>query len=66
MLYKNSNNLVVPLLLGVVTFGGESISGPHIGKYVKEIRKAIRDFGDTSSVYNLNIFHTNVAARTLI
>ena len=66
MLYKNSNNLVVPLLLGVVTYGGEITSGPHIGKYVKEIRKAIRDFGDTSSVYNLNIFHTNVAARTLI
>jgi hypothetical protein len=52
--------------LGVVTFGGESTLGPHIGYYVKEIRKAIRDFGDTSSVYNLNIFHTNIAARTLI
>ena len=65
MLYKNSNNLVVPLLLGVVTSGGPATGGPHIGYYVKEIRKAIRDFGDTSSVYNLNIFHTNIAARTL-
>ena len=66
MLYKNSNNLVVPLLLGVVYAGGSATFGPHIGYYVKEIRKAIQDFGDTSSVYNLNIFHTNIAARTLI
>lgn len=61
MLYKNSNNLVVPLLLGLVLSGGPATNGPHIGYYVKEIRKAIRDFGDTSSVYNLNIFHTNIA-----
>lgn len=63
MLYKNSNNLVVPLLLGVVYTA--AVLGPHIGYYVKEIRKAIQDFGDTSSVYNLNIFHTNIAAETL-
>jgi hypothetical protein len=65
MLYKNNNNLVVPLLLGLVYQGGPATYGPHVGYYVKQIRKAIQDFGDTSSVYNLNIFHTNIAARTL-